>query len=94
MYRITGQNIKNSNKLSDIEKIIIDHMLKWEDWNLKHNVIEEVFILTNESGLIELEASALFEAINHLVELKILKRRECEAIAYEWNVKEILLDYL
>lgn len=94
MNKITRDTIKDCNKFNSTEKIVLDHMLMWENWNKDHNSSVETFILTNESGLIEVDAHELFSAINNLVEIGILRRRECDAVAYEWNNKEFLLDYL
>ena len=95
MNKITRKNIKNSNKFTETEKIVLDHMLKWEEWNKSQGrKNEDAFIVSNESGLIEIKASILFEAIYHLVDLGILKKRNCDAIAYEWDNRMALENYL
>lgn len=64
-------------------------MFDQEEWNKKNQSSdEETFIITNEARLIELHTHELFHAINHLVELGILKRRNCDAVAYEWANRE------
>lgn len=64
-------------------------MFDQEEWNKKNQSSdEETFIITNEARRIELHAHELFHAINHLVELGILKRRNCDAVAYEWANRE------
>ena len=91
MSMVTRENIQNSKNFNDIEKRILEQMLKWENYfKSQGRDNEEVFICTNESGLIEIGAHSLFEAIKHLSELGILKRRECAAVAYEWNDKAVL----
>lgn len=86
---INIESINKSSFFSDTEKIILNKMLYWEN---RGN--DSAFILVNEGGLIELNANKLFSAINHLVNLRILRKRNCEAIAYEWDNKEELFNYL
>lgn len=70
-------------------------MFMWEEWHNSHgHGNEDIFILTNESGLIEMDTDILFKAISHLVNLGVLKRRNCDAVAYEWNDKTILETYI
>lgn len=84
---ITRENIANSNKLTAVEKIIIQRLLYWE-------ADGDAFIMVNERILNEINSHRLFAAIWHLVSLGIIKRRECEAIAYEWDNKNLLKSYL
>lgn len=86
---INIESINKSSFFTDTEKIILNKMLYWEN---RGN--DSAFILINEGGLIELNAHKLFSAINHLVNLRILRKRNCEAIAYEWDNKEELFNYL
>lgn len=65
--------------VADAEKIIIDHLNMWEEQ------YGEGFILTDECGLIEIDAHILFLAIRNLVDKGLIRRRECDAVAYEWN---------
>jgi len=85
---INIESINKSSYFTDTEKIILNKMLYWET---RGN--DSAFILVNEGGLI-LNTHKLFSAINHLVNLRILKKRNCEAIAYEWDNKEELFNYL
>lgn len=95
MSVISKENITKSNQLSDTEKIVVCQMLKWEEFfKAQGREDEDVFICTNEGGLIELNAHELFKAINHLVDLEILKRRECDAVAYEWRNRNLLTELL
>ena len=95
MVEITKDSITDSKLLTDTEKTVLLHMLKWEEWNKVHQrENEDTFILANESGLIEIDAYTLFTAIYHLVELGILKKRDCDAVAYEWDNKERLEEFL
>ena len=86
---INIESINKSSYFTDTEKIILNKMLYWET---RGN--DSAFILVNEEGLIELNTHKLFSAINHLVNLRKLKKRNCEAIAYEWDNKEELFNYL
>lgn len=86
---ITINKILQSKKLTDIEKKCLEHMLIWEE---RHP--EDTFILPDESGLIELGIRNVFAACRHLTEIGILKVRGCEAIAYEWNNRQLLEKYL
>lgn len=86
---ICKHSVSRSKYFTDLEKVILGKMFDWEEWNEKNQSSdEETFIITNEAGLIELDAHELFHAINHLVELGILKRRDCDAVAYEWADRE------
>jgi hypothetical protein len=89
MKKITIENVKASRKLNDTEKIVMEHMLIWEE---RHP--EDAFILPDESGLVELGIRNVFAACRHFVELGVLQVRDCEAIAYEWNNKNNLLDLI
>ena len=52
------------------------------------------FIAVNESGLYEQDTNELFTAIRHLEELHIIRKRDCEAVAYEWDDTNVLLKML
>lgn len=86
---ITVNNIYGSNYFTDAEKKCLEHMLIWEE---RHS--EDAFISPDESGLIELGIKNVFVACRHLIELGILKVRGCEAIAYEWNDKNLIKNYI
>ena len=61
-----------------MEILVMEHLRNAES-------TDDKFVLTNETGLHEQNAHELFTAIRHLEELKIIQRRNCEAVAYEWN---------
>ena len=59
---------------------------------LKDNVNNGIdFITPNEDTLYEQNPRELFKAINHLTELHIIKKRNCDGDAYEWDDKNALL---
>lgn len=92
---ICKHSVSRSKYFTDLEKVILGKMIDWEEWNKKNQSLdEETFIITNEAGLIELDAHELFHAINHLVELGILKRRNCDAVAYEWADRERIAELI
>lgn len=52
------------------------------------------FIVTNEDKLYGQDQRELFKALNHLSELHIIKKRNCDGDAYEWDDKHALLRIL
>lgn len=69
---------------TSIERLIMEHLRKSDDG----------FIAVNESGLYEQDPHELFAAISHLEELHIIRKRNCDADAYEWDDKTVLLRML
>ncbi len=67
-----------------MERLVMDHLRKSDNG----------FIAVNESGLYEQDVHELYVAIKHLMELHIIKKRNCEAEAYEWDDKTVLLKML
>lgn len=86
---VTKRSVLDSIVLTAAEKNVICQMLEQETY--QHN---DAFIAVNQSGLIEMNAKDLFDAVNHMVSLNILKRRECDGTAYEWKDKQRLLEYM
>lgn len=69
---------------SPIERLLMDHLRR----------SDEGFIALNETGLYECEPQKLFEAINRLTDLHIIRRRDCDGVAYEWDDRTVLLKML
>jgi hypothetical protein len=69
---------------SPMERLIMEHLRKSDDG----------FIAVNETGLYEQNVHELYAAISHLEELHIIRKRNCEAEAYEWYDKTVLLKML
>lgn len=67
-----------------MEILIMEHLRKSDDG----------FIATNETGLYEQNAHELYKAINSLMEKRIIRKRNCDAEAYEWDDKNVLLRML
>lgn len=67
-----------------MERLVMEHLRKYDDG----------FIAVNESGLYEQDIKELFTAIYSLEEKRIIRKRDCEAIAYEWDDKTVLLKML
>lgn len=67
-----------------MERLIMEHLRKSDDG----------FIAVNESGLYEQNPHELFTAISHLEGLHIIRKRNCDADAYEWDDKTVLLKML
>ena len=91
---ITRERVKDSTKLTATEKMILDKMLEWEGWRQDRGCADDTFIIANEAVLIEMGASDLFTAFGHLVDMGILKKRNCDAVAYEWDNRALLENYL
>ncbi len=66
---------------SSMERLVMEHLCKSDDG----------FIAVNETGLYEQDTHELYAAINHLKELHIIRKRNCETEAYEWDDKTVLL---
>ena len=77
-------NEKESVLFTPMERLILKHLRQSDDG----------YIAVNETGLYEQNTHELFAAIKHLEELNIVRKRNCEAIAYEWNDKTVLLKML
>lgn len=69
---------------SPMERLIMRHLRKSDDG----------VIAVNETGLYEQDTHELYAAISHLKELHIIRKRNCEAEAYEWDDKTVLLKML
>lgn len=82
---ISNNKIKHCSCLSNIEKEVILKLIKQEKCDRSG-----AFIVPNETAFIEIEPAVLFDAIGHLIEQGILKKRACSAVAYEWDDKEKL----
>lgn len=112
MDKITSENTKTVSGFTTEEKAEIKRMLQIENHNDMQFSMEEkavmrrmmqmeeensdAFIIPNESCFLKLDTHNLFLAIYHLIELGILKRRECDGTAYEWadNGREVFIDTL
>lgn len=81
-------------KFTETEKVILDKMLEWEEWNQSRGRKDDIFVVANEAGLIEIGAHNLFTAFGHLVDMGILKKRDCDAVAYEWDNRALLRSHL
>ena len=54
---ICKHSVSCSKHFTALEKVILGKMFDWEEWNKKNQSSdEETFIITNEAGLIELDA--------------------------------------
>lgn len=93
MNKWTKKRLEELNNITDhmeetlftsMEKLIIEHLIKSDDG----------FIAVNETGLYEQSTHELFSALGHLEELYIIRKKNCEADAYEWNDKTVLLEML
>ena len=82
----TGCNKSMADHMEEREKalLIMEHLRKSDDG----------FIAVNETGLYEQNVHELYAAISHLEELHIIRKRNCEAEAYEWYDKTVLLKML
>ena len=69
---------------SPMERLVMEHLRK----------SEEGFVAVNEGGLYEQNAQELFTAIGRLEKLHIIRKRGCDASAYEWDDKTVLLKML
>lgn len=59
---------------------------------LKENANNGIdFITPNEDTLYKEDSMELFKAIEHLIKLHIIKKRDCDGDAYEWNDMNALL---
>lgn len=59
---------------------------------LKENTDNGIgFITPNEDTLYKQNPKELFKAIEHLTELRIIKKKNCDGVAYEWNDTNVLL---
>ena len=75
---------KEEALFTPMERLVMEHLRKSNDG----------FIAVNETGLYEQDIHELFFAIRHLEELHIIRKRNCEAEAYEWDDKTVLLKML
>jgi DNA-binding HxlR family transcriptional regulator len=66
--------------LSPMEILILNHLRKSDDG----------FIAVNETELYDQNPKELFKALNSLVEKNIIKKKNYEAVAYEWTDTSIL----
>ena len=77
-------NEREEELFTPMERLIMEHLRK----------SNAGFIAVNETGLYEQDVHELFAAIKHLEELHIIRKRDCEADAYEWDDKTVLLKLL
>lgn len=77
-------NERKEALFTPMERLVMEHLRKSDDG----------FIAVNETGLYEQDTHELFTAIRHLEELRIIRKRNCEADAYEWDDKTVLLKML
>ena len=78
------RNEKEAELFTPMERLIMKHLRQSNDG----------YIAVNETGLYEQNTHELFTAIRHLEKLHIIRKRNCEAIAYEWDDKTVLLKML
>lgn len=76
-------NERETKLFTPMERLIMEHLRQ-----------SDGYIAVNETGLYEQDTHKLFTAIRHLEELHIIRKRNCEAIAYEWDDKTVLLKIL
>lgn len=69
---------------SPMERLVMEHLRKSDDG----------FIAVNEIGLYEQDTHELYAAISRLKELHIIRKRNCESEAYEWDDKSVLIKML
>lgn len=74
---------KKKQKLTNMETLIINH--------LKESRCG--FIAPNEAGLYGQDPNMLYDAIKSLCDKGIIRKRDCDADAYEWNDKNLLENY-
>lgn len=77
-------NEREMTLFTPMERLIMEHLRNSDDG----------FIAINETGLYGQNVNELFAAIRHLTELRIIQKRNCEADAYEWDDKMVLLKML
>ena len=85
MHDLTEE--RKMNLFSPIEILVMDSLKKNLDCGID-------FITVNEDGLFEHDPHELFKALDHLVKLHIIRKRDCDGIAYEWDDKYALLRIL